>query len=237
MNDALAIYRKLSRALGRMKFAEPVACVYDPLDYAWAPFAQYVERYGGPPKEVVLVGMNPGPYGMVQTGVPFGEVSLVRDWLKIDAPVGRPKRCHPKRPVHGFDCVRSEVSGARLWGWARQRFGGPESFFARFFVAQYCPLAFMGESGVNITPDKLAPGERARLEALCDDALARFVSLLRPRLVIGIGAYAAKRCGLALGGVPVGQLLHPSPASPAANRGWAAAAEAQLRALGVSIPA
>ncbi len=238
MDASLSIYKELSRALARLKFAEPVDCVYDPLDYAWPAFAQYVERYGRSPKEVVLVGMNPGPFGMVQTGVPFGEVSLVRDWLKIDAPIGRPARCHPKRPVLGFECARSEVSGARLWGWAKARFREPEIFFERFFIAQYCPLAFMGESGVNITPDKLAPEERARLEALCDGALSRFARRLAPKLVVGIGAYAAKRCALALAGsgISVGQVLHPSPASPAANRGWSDAAEAQLRALGVALP-
>ena len=26
--------------------------------------------------------MNPGPFGMVQTGVPFGEVEAVRSWLQ-----------------------------------------------------------------------------------------------------------------------------------------------------------
>ena len=33
--------------------------------------------------------------------------------------------------------------------------------------------------------------------------------------------------------IRIGRVLHPSPASPAANRGWAAAAEKQLLALGV----
>jgi single-strand selective monofunctional uracil DNA glycosylase len=32
---------------------------------------------------------------------------------------------------------------------------------------------------------------------------------------------------------PVGQVLHPSPASPKANRGWAAQADAELAALGL----
>lgn len=234
MEEARAIYRELSRTLARLRFGRPVACVYDPLDYAWPAFAQYLDRYGGAPKEVLLVGMNPGPFGMVQTGVPFGEVAHVRDWLRVDAPIGRPRREHPKRPVLGYACPRSEVSGARLWGWARERFKTPEAFFARYFIAQYCPLAFMAASGLNITPDKLAPRERAPLEKACDGALRAFVALLRPRLVVGVGAYARARCAAALEGldVNVGQILHPSPASPAANRGWRAAAEAQLRALG-----
>ena len=58
--------------------------------------------------------MNPGPWGMVQTGVPFGEVSLVREWLGIDATIRRPKVLHPDRPVEGFLCQRREVSGSRF---------------------------------------------------------------------------------------------------------------------------
>ena len=36
--------------------------------------------------------------------------------------------------------------------------------------------------------------------------------------------------------VEVGRILHPSPASPAANRGWAAQATHQLRELGIAVP-
>ena len=35
-------------------------------------------------KEAVFLGMNPGLWGMAQTGVPFGTVSLVRDWMGIE---------------------------------------------------------------------------------------------------------------------------------------------------------
>jgi single-strand selective monofunctional uracil DNA glycosylase len=182
--------------------------------------------------------MNPGPFGMVQTGVPFGDVAMVRDWLGIQAPVGKPPQEHPKRPVLGFDCPRSEVSGARLWGWARDRFDAPETFFDRFFVANYCPLAFMEESARNLTPDKLPAAEQQALSGICDDALRETVRALRPRLVIGVGGFAERRARAALAGenVGVGTILHPSPASPIANRGWAPAIERQLAAMGVALP-
>jgi len=181
--------------------------------------------------------MNPGPFGMAQTGVPFGEVGLVRDWLRIEAPVLRPRNQHPRRPVEGFACTRSEVSGARLWGWARERFGEPERFFARFFVWNYCPLIFMEESGRNRTPDKLAAAERDALFQLCNTALERAVAVLRPRLVVGIGRFAETRARAALGAadVAIGAIPHPSPASPAANRGWAPQAERALGGLGVRL--
>jgi single-strand selective monofunctional uracil DNA glycosylase len=174
---------------------------------------------------------------MAQTGVPFGEVAAVRDWLGIEAPVGRPRREHPKRPVEGFACARSEVSGARLWGWARERFGTPECFFERFLVLNYCPLLFLEASGRNLTPDRLRAAEREALQARCDAALAEAVRLLRPRRVVGVGRFAEGRARAALAGAPlaIGAIPHPSPASPAANRGWAAQAERALHLLGVPL--
>ncbi len=231
------ILENLVSGVSVLRFAEPVTHVYNPLVYARAAHDAYWERYGAGPKEVLLLGMNPGPHGMAQTGVPFGEVGLVREWLGIEAPVGRPGTEHPKRPVQGFACPRSEVSGRRLWGWARDRFGSPAAFFARFFVANYCPLVFMEASGRNRTPDKLPAAERAALFAVCDRALVRTVELLAPRIVIGIGKFAEDRVRLALGdGVRIGRITHPSPANPRANRGWAARVEAELAALGIPVP-
>ncbi len=225
--------RKLRLETGRLAFAPPVAYVYEPLDYAWRPFARFVRTYGDSEKRVLFLGMNPGPWGMAQTGVPFGEIGFARDWLGIEAPVCRPAAEHPKRPVTGFACPRSEVSGARLWGLFRQRFGDPHAFFAEHYVINYCPLVFMEVSSRNLTPDKLRRGEREKLFALCDDHLRAMVRILDPEWVIGIGAFAKKRAADVLDGVRVGVILHPSPASPAANRGWAEAATAQLEELGV----
>src|SRR5262245_9501569 len=158
--DLVGISRELGRRVGKLRFGPPVTHVYNPLVYARAPHEAYLRRYGGGRGRVVLVGMNPGPFGMAQTGVPFGDVVMVRDWLGIDGPVGHPEHEHPARPVLGFACERSEVSGTRLWGWVKQRFGAPERFFSRFFVANYCPLAFMEDGGRNRTPDKLPTVER-----------------------------------------------------------------------------
>jgi len=231
--DLVGITRRLSRQLGALRFGAPVTHVYDPLEYAWEPHRRYLERWARPGVEAVLLGMNPGPWGMAQTGVPFGEVGYARDWLGLEAPVSRPAPEHPKRPVTGFACTRSEVSGRRIWGWAEQRFGAPEAFFQRFFVLNYCPLCFLEESGRNRTPDKLPAAEREPLEALCDQALRDAIAWLSPRWVIGVGRFAESRARRALpdfeGGI--GTVLHPSPASPAANRGWAPQAERQLAAL------
>jgi len=237
MSALVEVSRALSGAVSELQFGGPVTHVYNPLEYARRPHERYLERFGEGSKEVVLVGMNPGPFGMAQTGVPFGDVRLVRDWMRIQAPVERPAREHSKRPVQGFACERSEVSGSRLWGWAEARFGAPERFFERFFVINYCPLLFIESSGRNRTPDKLPAGERADLLNACDRALRSAIEVLEPKLVVGVGAWATKRVSAALGNdaPSIGTLLHPSPASPKANRGWALQAESDLRALGIKL--
>lgn len=228
--------RRLRDAVGGLAFAPPVAYVYNPLDYAWEPHRAYLTRWGtAAPRRVVFLGMNPGPWGMAQVGVPFGEVSVVRDWLGVMGLVGAPARLCPSKPVDGFGCRRSEVSGRRLWGLFAERFGTAEAFFREHFVANYCPLMFLSASGRNVTPDGLPAAERAALERACDEHLRDLVGVLRPAWVVGIGGFAFERAREALREQPVqvGRILHPSPASPAANRGWAAAASQQLAALGV----
>ncbi len=235
--DLISIYRKLSRKVDQLEFSAPVSCVYNPLRYAKEPFENYLTRYGSGPKEIVMLGMNPGPFGMVQTGVPFGDVSMVKDWMGIKGRIMVPEKTHPKRPIEGFSCQRSEVSGSRLWGWAKDNFKTPKKFFMRFFVLNYCPLCFLEESGRNRTPDKLPKAEKQQLLLFCDQALIEAVQVLNPKMVIGIGAFACKQAQTTLKDldIPVGQVLHPSPASPKANKGWKRQASEELRQLGIEI--
>ena len=236
--NPISISRWLARHVQGLRFGPPTACAYNPLVYARRPHEAYLVRYARQGVETLLVGMNPGPWGMAQTGVPFGEVAMVREFLGIDETVGRPRVMHPKRPIEGFACGRSEVSGRRFWGWARDRYRTATHFSRAFLVTNYCPLVFMEASGANRTPDKLPAGEREPLFELCDEALRRLVAWCNPQRVVGVGAFAAARAAVALreADVPIGMILHPSPASPAANRGWAQEAERQLRSLGIRLP-
>ncbi|XP_012587752.1 PREDICTED: single-strand selective monofunctional uracil DNA glycosylase [Condylura cristata] len=61
--------RRLNAELKQLQFSEPVGVTYNPVEYAWAPHHTYVTRYCQGPKEVLFLGMNPGPFGMAQTGV------------------------------------------------------------------------------------------------------------------------------------------------------------------------
>ncbi|MEO1273024.1 MAG: uracil-DNA glycosylase family protein [Myxococcota bacterium] len=227
--------------LDGLTFGPPVTHVYNPLLYARASWDMYCTMYGQGTREILWVGMNPGPWGMSQVGVPFGEIAHVRDWLGIEAPVGKPEVEHPKRPVEGFACARSEVSGRRLWGWAKDTYGTPEAFFARFFVWNYCPLAFMEEGGRNRIPEKLPRGERQPLFEACDKALRGAIEHFEPKFVIGVGKFAEKRAKRAVktlglvGEVAVGSIPHPSPASPLANKGWAKLVAPALAGVGVTL--
>jgi single-strand selective monofunctional uracil DNA glycosylase len=228
---------ELLNELRPLKFDAPVTHVYNPLEYARAPYSQYLRRFAKSPKEVVLIGMNPGPWGMAQTGIPFGEVTAVREWLEIEAVVDSPAKIHPKRPVTGFQCRRSEVSGKRIWGWAQKRFKTPQNFFARFFIANYCPLQFIEAGGRNRTPNQLPAAERRPLFEACDRALRRTIERLKPSYVVGVGQFTRERARAALPdlAVTIGGITHPSPANPKANRGWEAIIEKEFEELGIEL--
>ena len=243
MNSARAIIsrrligaaEKLRDDVGELKFSAPVTHVYNPLAYAWGPHTAYLRRFANRRKHVVFLGMNPGPFGMAQTGVPFGEIAAVRDWLGLEGMIGKPPREHPRRPVTGFACPRSEVSGRRLWGLFADRFRTPARFFAEHLVVNYCPLAFIEKTGRNRTPDKLPNAEKAALLAICDEHLRAVLAALQPEWLIAIGNFAWQRAAaVAPNGNPkLGRILHPSPASPTANRNWAAVVTRQLQELRV----
>lgn len=223
----LAAARELSEEVSSLRFDAPVAFTYNPLDYAWAGHEAYIRRFGTGTKDILCLGMNPGPFGMAQTGVPFGEIAAVTLWMGITAPIGQPPATHPKRPVQGFSCPRSEVSGRRLWGLFEEMYGSADAFFERAYVANYCPLIWMSESGANITPDKLPREQQAAVDAACQRHLVRLLEILRPKLLIGVGKYALDQLTLAAKQLPeasftLGTILHPSPASPIANKCWPA---------------
>ena len=222
-DDLLIVNQKLSNKVDKLNFS--VDMVYNPLNYAWDGFTQYL-KYANSKKRVVFLGMNPGPWGMAQTGIPFGEVEAVKNFLGI-------KKINVSPPAQGLDCNRSEVSGKRLWGLFREKFGTAENFFAENFVLNYCPLLFK-QSSRNITPDKLVRSERDSLCRLCDEALVETVKILEPKFVVGVGNFAYDRAKSALGNsLTVTKILHPSPANPQANHNWSAKTETKLLSEGV----
>eukprot|EP00850_Spirogloea_muscicola_P001186 SM000004S15056 [mRNA] locus=s4:1031665:1034286:+ [translate_table: standard] len=227
----LAIIDSLVAKLRVLSFQPPVTHVYNPMENAREPLDKYVEA--------VWVGMNPGPFGMAQTGIPFGDPVLVREFLQISGKVKKPSLMHPKRPVYGCDCPRREVSGQRLWGWAKERFVSADAFTSRVWVWNYCPLVFMEASGKNRTPNQLPKREQELLCAACDDAFVKLLMLIKPKLVVGVGAFARQRADACVQRltrkIKVGTILHPSPANPMSNN-WAEVIQKQLKDLGFDFP-
>tara|TARA_A100001037_G_C15100595_1_gene613763 strand:- start:544 stop:1275 length:732 start_codon:yes stop_codon:yes gene_type:complete len=199
-----------------------VDAVYNPLAYAWEPHRAYLELASGGGAKTLLLGMNPGPHGMGQMGIPFAATSVVRDLLKItNLEVGQPRKPHPKRPISGLDWPKEEVSGTRLWGLLENEYGSAESIFKSVFLLNHCPLMlFSGERATNITPDKITgPTTKALLER-CDEHLREVADIMQIERVIGVGRYSEKRALNALSGIDISVTTcwHPSPASPLANR-------------------
>jgi single-strand selective monofunctional uracil DNA glycosylase len=224
----------LRNDLRDLRFPDPVAYTYNPLEYAWDRHCDYLKKFGSGTKKVLFLGMNPGPYGMAQTGVPFGEISHVRDWMGISGSVKKPDPEHPKRPITGFKCERSEVSGRRLWGLFSELFDSADAFFENHFVANFCPLVWMKDTGANLTPDKLPTDCMEPVEKSCRESLARIVEILQPEKLIGVGAFAEKQlASVKEDHQQLGKILHPSPASPAANRDFPGTATQQLIALNI----
>ena len=227
-------YKALSKELGGMKFSAPVAAVYNPLVYVADGLEKYL-RYSEGVKRVVFLGMNPGPWGMAQTGVPFGEVNAVKNFLNIkELKITPPENENSSYKISGLDCQRSEVSGKRLWGLFQERFETAENFFCEHFVLNYCPLLFLanGEKGrmKNLTPDKLKKSERGNLFAACNSCLKNIIEVLKPEFVVGVGNFAQERALEALKDIDVKiiKILHPSPASPQSNKNWSEKVKEQL---------
>ncbi len=238
MKNASLLIEETARFLKELKelsFPGKAAAVYNPLEYAGAPYTNYLERFAQGSKTVFFLGMNPGPWGMAQTGIPFGEIQAVKEWMKIEGEIHSPSAVHPKRPVTGWDTTRSEVSGRRLWGLFSERYGSPCEFFKDNFVGNYCPLVFMEESGKNLTPDKLPSQEKAPLFEACDKHLKAVVEILSPQYLIGVGKFAEKRLAAVFSGKDyiIASIIHPSPANPAANRDWNGSVTEALTKLGI----
>ncbi len=209
-----------------------VAHATNPLDYAWPLHEAWIRRWGGHGAKVLLLGMNPGPWGMAQSGVPFGATGIVRDALGLpDVRLETPKGAHPKRPIEGLSLTRQEVSGQRLWSLLLDLWGGPAGAMAQVFLVNHCPLLLLNERGANITPDKVPSGVMEPVMDACDRHLVEVVDLLGIDVIVGVGAYALNRARRAFGQGPGGHGVtpsgrsvaletcwHPSPASPLANR-------------------
>lgn len=232
--DLLQKTRDLAAVLDTFRHPAGVSHVYNPLSYmataheAWlSRYVQYGEcdEVAVTPSPYLILGMNPGPWGMVQTGVPFGDVPNagkligVRDGstpftAQIPCGVSLPAifkpqldgiQLHPKRPVQGFACTRVEASGDRLWGGLATVWGLLDAVLDDCFAMNYCPLAyFSGEAGENVTPEAFIKAGPYRDEAyaqelddVCGAYLRTVMRAMDTKVVLAIGRYAERKAKIA----------------------------------------
>lgn len=155
-SNILRVTQQLNSALQLLHIENHIPAVshiYYPLQYAYDPYENYVNKYCNGAKSVLFVGMNPSPHGMCQTGIPFGDVNYVKNWLKIGGEVKIPPIQHPNYPISGYSHTLTEISGSRFWGFLSKHFREPENFFEIGFVVNYCPVALISDRGYNLTPE------------------------------------------------------------------------------------
>ena len=166
---ALRLSEACNRGKNRILKHKSVAHVTNPLDYAWEFHEQFIDKWSELGARTLLLGMNPGPYGMAQTGVPFGATAMARDILQIEErDVQTPLGAHPKRPIEGLSMERQEVSGTRFWSMLSDHYGSTEAIFSNIFVVNHCPLLILGETGRNVTPVDLPKSTIEPVLKACD---------------------------------------------------------------------
>ncbi len=208
----------------QITFGEKVSWSYNPLRYAWPVHRAYLRSFGRGKKRSVFLGMNPGPWGMGQTGIPFGDPVIAGDWMGLRGlEIQRPANQREQRPVKGWDSEREEGSGQRLFGYLRSRFGSLEKFFRDHFVLNYFPLVLFGPEARNVTPSKLLKADRTKVFEACDPYLREMVSYYEPEVLVGVGKFALRRLRAVFGEdgdhpYRIVDIPHPSPASPIATR-------------------
>ena len=219
LNAAKLLSDKCTKQIPKLLKHKDVAHVTNPLDYAWELHEQFITKWAGCGAKTLLLGMNPGPYGMAQTGVPFGATKMATDVLGMEpVELQTPSGAHPKRPIQGPSMERQEVSGTRFWTFMVEHFGSIELTFSNIFVVNHCPLLILGETGRNITPVDIPKSIINPILDLCDQHLKSVVDIMGIERIVGVGNYAKKRAKTIVPELDIDAMWHPSPASPLANR-------------------
>ncbi|XP_013171163.1 PREDICTED: single-strand selective monofunctional uracil DNA glycosylase [Papilio xuthus] len=225
--EFLHLIDDLNNKLEIFQFPAAIKCIYNPTIYARHTFEMYVRKYCNTKKSIMFFGMNPGPFGMSQTGVPFGDVSSVREWLGIEGPVGKPPKELETRPVRGFECTRTEISGKRFWGLLKEICGTPEKFFESSFVYNYLNQQWMKTNGCNLTPGDFKVTEMKALYEICDPIFIKVLELYNVQTIIAVGKFCETRAHKAIEAylpskgktIKVLYLPHPSPRT-VNNNNW-----------------
>jgi len=197
----------------------PDIVVINPLEYLWLQYGYYTSCYHNQYPRAMIIGMNPGPKGMSQTGIPFGSPNIIPSILpnkslfnEIRDNEGSPVSS-PHRRITGPSNTTVEVSGNRLWSALIKRYGDFKSITSEIFVDNICPLLFLcGKNGSkNLTPDKLTPSPaKIILIRLCTERLQKIYQCLgEPSNIVALGRWSHKFLEKMFPKVRVTYILHP----------------------------
>ncbi|KAI8124664.1 hypothetical protein FF38_10666 [Lucilia cuprina] len=168
-----------------------ISYIYNPVEYAADLHQAYLKKYLKGGKKVLFIGLNPGPNGMGQTGIPFGNITTVRDKMGLNGTVNQPPNIHPKRPVNGLATTIEEPSGKRLWTKFQELSDGSlDIFFEQCFVYNFCPLLFYNSKGDYISPQKLKAPYNRQISNACLHTIEQILELIQPEVIVAIGRYA-----------------------------------------------
>jgi single-strand selective monofunctional uracil DNA glycosylase len=236
--------RQLARATGWL--------VLNPGRYGERWHARFRRAYPMSPRPLLVFGLNPGPYGMAQTGVPFTDLKrlesalpgLWKDLVASGEPVTRPGLAPPSLARH---LTRTfESSSVRVYRFLERAYGRPELALREVVFVNPCPLLFIDpETGANRTPADLPRALRARkaaelvhaFEELRRATVLEAVAELEPRGAILLGRDVAAAVGealrAALGARSVVEWEHPARAVPET---WSRGLADELRKRGLLRP-
>ena len=145
--------------------------VWNPGSYGAPWHRVFREIYPLRERPILMFGLNPGPYGMGQTGIPFTDVRRLRQCLPKMALTLRERGREPRVPglaprsLRRFFTREFESSAVRVYRFLELGWGSAEKGWRSVGVANSCPLLFLDPEGRNQTPavrgDQAAPGSGA----------------------------------------------------------------------------
>jgi single-strand selective monofunctional uracil DNA glycosylase len=225
--------RSIARATGWL--------VLDPSRYGERWHAPFRRLYPPRARPLLVFGLNPGPYGMAQTGIPFTDLKrlaqglprlaaeLARSGERLSLPGLAPSSLQP------FLTRTFESSSVRVHRFLRLAHGSAERAFREVVFVNPCPLLFIDRAlGENRTPADLPRALRAGVDEARVEVVSVAVARLRARGAIVLGRDAAAALSVPLrarlGERAVVEWEHPARAVPDI---WARGLLAALRRRGL----
>jgi len=172
--------------------------VWNPALYALDIYQEYLTKFPPEPGAILALGLNPGPYGMAQTGIPFTDCRTASGALGMEmtipgkAPddlISRLKKANGKwRGTY-------ERSSLGMYRFLILAWGDIKTAYRNWFVGNPCPLLFLDPERWNVTPADPRLRRMKEVGELRQRAVIGFSEILNPRGIVCFGKDVAKAVG------------------------------------------